>query len=154
MSNVDNIFANLAFAQFQSTISDITERIMASGKLPSTRSCQVAYDKDLYDKHGKEASYNYTIRGGFNREVSKLMVDLVNFLTDTPKGKSNVKNIQFALNIMGDFIPEPIKIKKLRTKKSANFSALFLQCIYKIFNSPYGFIFTYHKNNIENIRAL
>ena len=56
--------------------------------------------------------YNYTIRGGYNREVSKLMVDLVNFLTGTTKGFSTQNNIKFALDIIGDFIPKPVRVRK------------------------------------------
>ena len=115
MSNMDNMFADMMFTVLQSNMSDLVERIIPDKlpKMKSVRTHEWIMDKELYAQTGDVASSMYPIPDGYNMEVSKLFVQVVNCIN---KSITN-QNVKWAFDIIANYVPKPIKPKKPKVVK-------------------------------------
>ena len=113
-----NIFAEMMFGNIQQNISLLVERILPDieTKMKSIRTHEWILDKELYSQSQDVASSMYAVHDGYNREVCELLIQIVNFVTDVPKGKSDEQNVIWAFNIIGSYIPRPIEPEKPKPK--------------------------------------
>ena len=113
-----NMFAEMMFGNIQQNISLLVERILPDSKIKmkSIRTHEWLLDKELYSQSQDVASSMYAVHDGYNREVCELLVQIVNCVTDVPKGKSDNQNVIWVFNIIGSYIPKPVLIKPEKPK--------------------------------------
>ena len=113
-----NIFAEMMFGNIQQNISLLVERILPDieTKMKSIRTHEWILDKELYSQSQDVASSMYAVHDGYNREVCELLIQIVNFVTDVPKGKSDEQNVIWAFNIIGSYIPRPVSVEPEKPK--------------------------------------
>jgi len=113
-----NIFAEMMFGNIQQNISLLVERILPDSKtkMKSIRTHEWVLDKEQYSQSQDVASSMYAVHDGYNREVCELLIQIVNCVTDVPKGKSDEQNVIWTFNIIGSYIPKPIEPEKPKPK--------------------------------------
>ena len=108
-----HIFADMMFSNIQQNISLLVERILPEvrTKMKSVRTHEWILDPELY-KHSQDVSGSmYATHDGYNREVCELLVEVINSITDIPKGRSDEQNVKWTIFIIGSYIPKVIKQK-------------------------------------------
>ena len=113
-----NMFAEMMFGNIQQNISLLVERILPDSKIKmkSIRTHEWILDKELYSQSQDVASSMYAVHDGYNREVCELLVQIVNCVTDVPRGKSDNQNVIWVFNIIGNYIPKPVLIEPEKPK--------------------------------------
>ena len=110
---INNIFSEMMFSNIQQNISALVERILpeTKTKMKSIRTHQWVLDTKLYGQSQDVASSMYGVHDGYNREACELLSQIINFITDVPKGMSDEQNVIWAFNKIGSYIPKPVVIK-------------------------------------------
>jgi len=109
---INNMFAEVMFSNIQQNISTLVERILpeTKPKMKSIRTHQWVLDTNLYSQSQDISSSMYGIHDGYNREACELLIQIINLITDVPKGKSDEQNVIWAFSIIGSYIPKPIPV--------------------------------------------
>jgi len=115
---INKSFSEMMFSNIQQNMSALVERILpeTKPKMKSIRTHQWVLDTKLYGQSQDVASSMYGVHDGYNIEACKLFAQIINFITDVPKGMSDEQNVIWAFNIIGSYIPKPVVIKPEITK--------------------------------------
>jgi len=110
---INNMFAEVMFSNIQQNMSALVERILPETmvKMKSIRTHQWVLDKKLYTQTQDVPSSMYGVHDGYNREACELLIQIINCVTDVPKGMSDEQNVMWAFNIISSYIPKPIPVE-------------------------------------------
>ena len=111
----NNMFSEMMFAVLQSNISDLVERIIPDKlpKMKSIRTHEWVMDKEIYAETQDVALSMYCIHDGYNMEVSKLFVQVMNHINESCTNQ----NVKWAFDVMKNYIPKIIKPKRPKVDK-------------------------------------
>jgi len=103
----NNMFSEMMFAVLQSNISDLVERIIPDKlpKMKSIRTHEWVMDKEIYAETQDVALSMYCIHDGYNMEVSKLFVQVMNHINESCTNQ----NVKWAFDVMKNYIPNKLK---------------------------------------------
>ncbi|HUX79901.1 MAG TPA: hypothetical protein VMW10_09190 [Alphaproteobacteria bacterium] len=108
-----NMFAEVMYDQIQQNISELVERILPEvrTKMKSIRTHEWVLDTELYKQSKDGPGSMYPVHRGYNREACELLVQVINFITDIPKGRADEQNVKWTIFIINSYIPKVIKQK-------------------------------------------
>ena len=102
----NNMFSEMMYQAFQGSMSGSAERTIPAikPKMKTVRTFKWQFDPESFAKNGKEGS-TYPVYGGYNRELSVLLFDVICAVTHSITFNNAVQTIA----IMKNYIPNKLK---------------------------------------------
>jgi len=111
----DNMFSEMMYQAFQGSMSGSAERTIPKikPKMKSIRTNKWILDTKLYAENKDVTSSTYPVYGGYNKELSVMLFDVICAITGSITFDNAVQTIQ----IMKNYVPKLIKPKKPKVDK-------------------------------------